>query len=61
MYGNEFSTIRQYMPGRSAMNLRDQWVDRLQPSLVLTKWTDAEDEALFHAVQKCVVAAGPWR
>ncbi|XP_059645652.1 uncharacterized protein LOC132287150 isoform X2 [Cornus florida] len=42
--------IAQYVPGRTQVQCRERWVNSLDPSLNLDKWTEEEDSRLEAAI-----------
>jgi hypothetical protein len=53
-FGDSYKAMQRFLPGRSVMQIREQWRDRLCPQLKVDVWSDAEDRALFFAVQRYV-------
>lgn len=58
-YGpGNWAKVRQHVPGRTDVQCRERWVNILDPSLNLGKWSLEEDELLKKAVEEYGV--GKW-
>ena len=45
--GMKWSQIAEHLPGRLGEHIRDRYINFLDPDLVKTPWTDAEDKIIF--------------
>ncbi|KAL9170279.1 hypothetical protein ABFS82_04G134600 [Erythranthe guttata] len=46
--------VARYVPGRTQVQCRERWVNCLDPSLKMAKWTEEEDSKLKEAISKHV-------
>jgi hypothetical protein len=50
-YGNSWTDVADFIPGRNNEQCRDRWTECLDPALAKIKWTDEEDSKLFQEVE----------
>jgi hypothetical protein len=48
IYGKNWSQIAEHLEGRSAKQIRDRFINKLDPNLNRTRWSTEEDEALIN-------------
>ncbi|TCD71353.1 hypothetical protein EIP91_011124 [Steccherinum ochraceum] len=59
VFGHAWSDVCTFVAGRTSDQCRDRWQDFLNPTVTRTKWTEAEDQALYNAIEQ--VGEGKWK